>query len=62
MKSLGQTERRILKEVCQDDNNYYHLIDNLISLQESKTLLVSKYGLNNDIENRIENFVNEQNS
>ena len=60
MKSLGQTERRILKEVCDDNNDYYHLIDHLISLQESKTLLVSKYGLNNDIEKRIETFVKEQ--
>lgn len=57
MKSLGLTERRLLKEVCEDNNDYYNLIDNLISLQESKTLLVSKYGLNNDVEKRIENFV-----
>ena len=59
IKSLGQTERRILKEVCEDDVNYYHLIDNLISLQESKTLMLSKYGLHNDVEKRIESFVKE---
>lgn len=59
MKSLGNTERRILSEVCEDDMNYYNLIDNLISLQESKTLLISKYGLHNDVEKRIEDFVNE---
>ena len=44
MKSLGQTEKRILKDVCKDKPEFYHLIDNLIDLQESKTLLISKYG------------------
>jgi DNA sulfur modification protein DndC len=58
IKSLDDTERRILKEICEDDANYYHLIDNLISLQESKTLMLSKYGLHNDVERRIEEFVN----
>ena len=60
MKSLGKMERRILKEVCEDSNEYYSLIDQLISLQESKTLMVAKLGLNNDLEMRIENFVKEQ--
>jgi DNA sulfur modification protein DndC len=59
MKNLGDTERRLLKEVCTDNPDYYNLIDNLIALQESKTLLVSRYGLHNDVENRIENFVKE---
>jgi DNA sulfur modification protein DndC len=55
--SLNNTEKRILKEICEDDLDYFHLIDNLLSLQETKTLMVSKYGLHNDIENRIERFV-----
>ncbi|MDX1718702.1 MAG: DNA phosphorothioation system sulfurtransferase DndC [Salegentibacter mishustinae] len=59
IKSLDQTERRILQELCVDNSDYYHLIDNLISLQESKTLMISKYGLHNDIENRIETFVKD---
>ena len=59
IKSLDATERRILKEVCEEDASYYHLIDNLITLQETKTLMISKYGLHNDVENRIESFVNE---
>ena len=56
MKSLDHTERRLLKEVCSEDPSYFSLIDNLISLQESKTLMISKYGLNNDLEKRIEEF------
>ena len=59
IKSLDETERRILKEVCQEDVSYYRLIDNLITLQESKTLMISKYGLHNDVENRIEAFVKD---
>ena len=59
MKSLGQTERRILSEVCKETPSFYNLIDNLISLQESKTLMISKYGLHNDVEKRIESFVKE---
>jgi len=57
MKALDDTERRIVKEICKEEPGYYQLIDNLISLQETKTLLISKYGLHNDIENRIEKFV-----
>lgn len=55
---INDTEKRILREVCNYENeNYYTLISNLISLQETKTLLVTKYGLHNDIEKRIEKFV-----
>ena len=61
IKSLDETERRILKDICTDDITYYHLIDNLITLQETKTLMISKYGLHNDVENRIESFVNTSN-
>jgi DNA sulfur modification protein DndC len=57
MKALDHTERRLLKEVCKEDPSYFSLIDNLIALQESKTLMISKYGLNNDLEKRIEEFV-----
>lgn len=60
IKSLDETERRILKEVCEGDASFYHLIDNLITLQEAKTLMISKYGLHNDVEKRIEAFVKEQ--
>ena len=57
MNSLGQTERRILQEVCEDHPEYYTLIDNLLEIQQSKTLLISKYGLHNDVEKQIERFV-----
>ncbi|MBY8961811.1 DNA phosphorothioation system sulfurtransferase DndC [Flavobacterium sp. D11R37] len=56
IKTLDNTEKRIMKEVCNEDMKYFHLIDNLIALQETKTLMISKYGLHNDIEKRIESF------
>ncbi|TDN87058.1 DNA sulfur modification protein DndC [Salegentibacter sp. 24] len=60
--SLDDTEQRILREVCEEDSNYYQLIDNLLSIQETKSLMLSKYGLHNDVERRIENFVNASDS
>lgn len=59
IKALDDTEKRILREVCAGDVEYYHLINNLLSLQETKSLLLSKYGLHNDVERRIESFVQE---
>lgn len=60
LNTLDATERRIMKEVCGNDLEYFDLIDNLITLQKTKSLLISKYGLHNDVENRIETFVNDQ--
>ena len=59
IKSLDDTEKRILKEVCENEVEYFHLIDNLLTLQETKTLMLSKYGLHNDVEDRIGEFVKE---
>ncbi len=57
-KTLSITENRLLNEVCETEPEYVELIDNLITLQETKSLLISKYGLHNDVEKRIEEFVN----
>lgn len=56
---LDSTEKRIIQEVCKDQPKFFELIDNLLSLQQTKTLMISKYGLNNDVEKRIERFVKE---
>jgi DNA sulfur modification protein DndC len=52
-------EKRLLKIVCNKNKKDYELINNLLTLQHSKTLLLTNYGLQNDIENRIESFVKE---
>ena len=50
-------EKKLLKSVCSNNENDYELINNLLTLQHSKTLLLTNYGLQNDIEKRIEEFV-----
>ncbi|MXV38345.1 DNA phosphorothioation system sulfurtransferase DndC [Flavobacteriaceae bacterium Ap0902] len=55
---LSIVERKVLREICDDNSSDYELIDDLLTLQESKSLMISKYGLHNDIEKRIEKFVN----
>jgi DNA sulfur modification protein DndC len=47
-------EKEILKEICQDDNDY-NLINELLEIQKSKYILVNNYGLQHDIENHLEN-------
>ena len=50
-------EKQLLKNVCHKAPNDYELINNLLTLQHSKTLLLSNYRLQNDLEKRIEEFV-----
>jgi len=54
-------ERQILKDVCQKNINDFELINNLLAIQHSKTLLLTKFGLQNDIENQIELFIKRKN-
>ena len=56
-KSISDIERRILREECENDLNMYNIIDNLISAQQTKSLLVSNYGLNNEIEKVIQSNI-----
>ncbi len=56
IQTFNDTEKRIVKEVCIDEPEYYDLISNLIDLQQTKTLMITKYGLHNDLEKRIEQF------
>ena len=53
-KTISSVERRVLKEVCENDKKMYAMIENLISVQETKSLLVSNRGINNEIEKVIE--------
>lgn len=53
-------EKKLLKSVCKNNKDDYELINNLLALQHSKTLLLTNYGLQNDIEKRIEEFVKEE--
>ncbi|MBK7625656.1 MAG: DNA phosphorothioation system sulfurtransferase DndC [Bacteroidales bacterium] len=46
-------EKIILEEICQSNPQDYHLINDLLSLQRSKTILMNNYGLQSDLENRL---------
>ncbi len=52
-----QKEHELLKSVCTEDLNYYKLISELLTIQKTKSLMLRRRGLQNDIENRIEEFI-----
>ncbi len=58
LRSIGALEKRILIEECKSDGLMQNLIENLLSVQETKSLLISNYGLNNDLEKVIESQIN----
>jgi len=58
LRSIGALEKRILNEECKNDDSMQDLIENLLSVQETKSLLISNYGLNNDLEKVIESQIN----
>jgi DNA sulfur modification protein DndC len=47
-------ENKLLKESCQDEERDVDLIQDLLALQKTKTLMIRKRGLQADIERRIE--------
>lgn len=55
-------EKNILKEVCNDDINYFHLINDLLTLQKTKVLLMKNRGLQKDLEERIIHFKKKSNA
>lgn len=50
-------EESLLKKSCGKNKKDFTLIQDLLKLQKTKTLMVKKRGLQNDIENRIETFL-----
>ncbi|WP_461632108.1 DNA phosphorothioation system sulfurtransferase DndC [Labilibaculum euxinus] len=55
-----QKEQKLLNECCKDNPEDYTLIQDLLTLQKSKSLLKRKRGLKEDIENRIDQTVNQK--
>lgn len=52
-------ERLILEKSCRDPQ-HFQLIQELLALQKSKVLLMRKFGLQNDIEERLDSFIKEK--
>ena len=57
-----QKEEELLKESCKSNPDDFSLIQDLLSLQKTKTLLIRKRGLQSDIERRISNFIYQKDS
>lgn len=53
-------EKEMLKEACGNNDEDFQLINELLALQKSKTILMNNRGLQNDLENRLELFVKNQ--
>lgn len=56
-----EKENKLLLNACNDDENDFNLIQDLLQLQKSKTLMIRKRGLQADIENRLERFIKDSN-
>ena len=59
-ENMQYEERLLLEQVCRDTPEDYHLINDLVSLQKSKTILMNNNGLQGDIERRLDNYINER--
>lgn len=57
--NIGLQERLLLEKSC-NNSTHYQLIQELLALQKNKVLLVKKYGLQTDLEARLEKFVKEE--
>lgn len=56
---IGLQERLILEKSCVNPQ-HFQLIQELLALQKSKVLLMRKFGLQNDIEERLDSFIKEK--
>ena len=58
--NMQYQERLILEKVCAEHPEDYQLINDLVSLQKSKTILMNNNGLQGDIEKRLDNYLNQR--
>lgn len=52
-------EADLLKKSCRQEPKDVELIQDLLALQKTKTLMIRKRGLQSDIENRLDQFIEE---
>ena len=52
-------EADLLRQSCKKEPKDFDLIQDLLMLQKTKTLMIRKKGLHNDIENRLERFIKD---
>ncbi|GIK21743.1 MAG: hypothetical protein BroJett005_11570 [Ignavibacteriota bacterium] len=52
-------EKELLKKVCKESEDF-ELINELLALQKTKTLLMTNRGLQNDLENKLDDFISSR--
>jgi DNA sulfur modification protein DndC len=52
-------EAELLKKSCTQEPKDVELIQDLLALQKTKTLMIRKRGLQSDIDNRLNQFIEE---
>lgn len=57
--NIGLQERLLLEKACDGNPKHFQLIQELLALQKYKVLLMRKYGLQTDIDSRLDAFVKE---
>lgn len=57
MDIMKYNEKIILEDICRKNPKDYQLINDLLALQKSKTILMNNYGLQSDLENRLMTFI-----
>ena len=60
--NIGLQERILLEKACAENPQHYQLIQELLALQKNKVLLMRRYGLQTDLESRLESFIKEAES
>lgn len=50
-------EKELLKKACGNNSDDFELINELLTLQKSRTILMNSRGLQTDLENRLKQFV-----
>ena len=57
-----EKENNLLLDACNNNSEEFNLLQDLLQLQKSKTLMIRKRGLQADIENRLERFIRDNNN
>ena len=58
--SKNKLEADLMREVCKDNPEEGELIEQLLLLQKSKSLMKRRHGLPNDIETRLKEFIKKK--
>lgn len=59
-KQKNKLEADLMRKVCKDNIEEGELIEQLLLLQKSKSLMQRRRGLKSEIESRLEEFVNKK--